>query len=242
MKNDLRVGVIGLGHRGWFVEFAHNPKQGVHVAAAADIDPKPLGRFQEIYGRDTFVTTDYRRLLERDDIGAVFIATPDHCHEEHAVAALEAGKAVYLEKPMAITIKGCDRILATARRTKSKLYVGHNMRHFPVIRKMKDLIDAGAIGEVKAAGAATSSPTAATRTSRDWHAERSKGTGLLLQKGTHDIDVLHWLCGAYTRRVTAMGGLTLYDRIKDRHRPRNTAMRRSAWRTGLRWRRSSSTR
>jgi predicted dehydrogenase len=52
---------------------------------------------------------------------------------------------------------------------------------------------------------------------KDWHAERSKATGLLLQKGSHDIDVLHWLCGAYSRRVTALGGLTLYDRIADRH-------------------------
>jgi predicted dehydrogenase len=55
---------------------------------------------------------------------------------------------------------------------------------------------------------------------KDWHAERSKSTSLLLQKGAHDIDVLHWLCGGYSQRVNALGGLSLYGRIADRHPPR----------------------
>ena len=66
-----------------------------------------------------------------------------------SAADVEAGKAVYLEKPMAITIAGCDRILLTAQRQGAKLYLGHNMRHFAVIQKMKALIDDGAIGQVK---------------------------------------------------------------------------------------------
>ena len=214
---ELRIGVIGLGRRGWFVDFAHKPEDDVRVVAAADVKRASLKRFQDKYGRDTFVTTDYRKLLAREEIGAVFIATPDYCHEEHAVAALEAGKCVYLEKPMAITIAGCDRILRAARKHKTKLYVGHNMRHFPVVRKMKELIDAGAIGQVKAGWCRHFVSYGGDAYFKDWHAERSKATGLLLQKGTHDIDVLHWLCGAYTRRVTAFGGLTLYGGIKDRH-------------------------
>ncbi len=51
---------------------------------------------------------------------------------------------------------------------------------------------------------------------KDWHSERNKSTGLLLQKAAHDIDVMHWLAGAYTKRVNAMGGLTLYNLVKDR--------------------------
>ncbi|MCJ7751482.1 MAG: Gfo/Idh/MocA family oxidoreductase, partial [Armatimonadetes bacterium] len=140
-------------------------------------------------------------------------------HEEHAVAALEAGKAVYLEKPMAITIEGCDRILETAYRTKQKLYLGHNMRHGQIIQKMKELIDAGAIGETKTAWCRHFVAYGGDAYFKDWHADRTKSTGLLLQKGAHDLDVLHWLCSGYTRRVVGMGGLTLYDRIEDRHDP-----------------------
>ncbi len=65
------------------------------------------------------MTDDYRVLLAREDIEAVFVCSPDFLHEEHAVAALEAGKDVYLEKPMAITIEGCDRILRARLREAS---------------------------------------------------------------------------------------------------------------------------
>src|SRR5437867_1068778 len=104
---SLRFGVIGLGKRSGLAALAHRPAEGVCVVAGADPHPENLARFQQRYGADTFVIADYRKLLARDDIDAVFITSPDHCHEEHAVAALRAGKAAYLEKPMAITIKGC---------------------------------------------------------------------------------------------------------------------------------------
>jgi predicted dehydrogenase len=160
--------------------------------------------------------TDYHNLLELE-LDAVFVTTPDFLHEEHAVAALQAGRAVYLEKPMAITIEGCDRILRTAQEHRAILYVGHNMRHFAVIQKMKEWIDAGAIGQVKVAWCRHFVSYGGDAYFKDWHADRTRSTGLLLQKGAHDIDVLHWLCGSYTRVVTAMGGLTLYDQIADRH-------------------------
>ena len=112
---------------------------GVRLAGGVDIVEEYLNDFSKEY--DCFTTTDYRELLKRPEIGAVFVTTPDYMHEEHAVAALQAGKAVYLEKPMAITIEGCDRILRTAMETGSKLYVGHNMRHFSIIQKMKEIIE-----------------------------------------------------------------------------------------------------
>jgi predicted dehydrogenase len=133
------------------------------------------------------------------------------------VAALQAGKAVYLEKPMAITIEGCDRILRTAVRHRRKLYLGHNMRHMTIIRKMKELVDSGTIGEVRTGWCRHFVGYGGDAYFKDWHAERARSTGLLLQKAAHDIDVLHWLCGSYTRRVTAMGNLTVYSRIEDRH-------------------------
>jgi len=215
--DELRIGVIGVGGRGGLAALAHHPEDGVRLVAGADINPVALQHFATQYGPEVFVTADYHELLARPDIDAVFVTSPDFVHEEHAVAALEAGKAVYLEKPMAITIDGCDRILRTAFAHRQKLYLGHNMRHFATIQKMKALIDAGAIGEVKAGWCRHFVAYGGDAYFKDWHAERSKSTGLLLQKGAHDIDVLHWLCGGYTRRVTAMGGLTLYDQITDRH-------------------------
>lgn len=216
MANELRLGVIGVGGRGGLANRAHQPEQGVRLVAGADVQPAPLAHFRDRYGADTFVTDDYRALLARPDVDAVFITSPDFCHEEQAVAALEAGKAVYLEKPMAITIAGCDRILETAARTGQKLYLGHNMRHMNFVRQFKQLIDQGVIGEPKTAWCRHFVGHGGTFYFQDWHADRRNSTGLLLQKGAHDIDVLHWLCGAYTRRVTALGGLTVYGQVQDR--------------------------
>lgn len=187
------------------------------MVAGADVKPKALEDFKAKYGPDAFVTADYRELLEKAHVDAAFVCSPDYLHEEHAVASLEAGKAVYLEKPMAITIEGCDRILRTAFEKKAKLYLGHNMRHMVFVQKMKQLIDGGRIGEVKAGWCRHFVCYGGDAYFKDWHAERRYSTGLLLQKAAHDIDVLHWLCGGYTTEVNAMGALTLYDRIEDRH-------------------------
>jgi predicted dehydrogenase len=213
---DLQIGVIGSGGRGSLARHAHRPEDGCRVVACCDLNEGALAANREWYGEDILATHDYRELLAQD-LDAVFVATPDYMHEEHAVAALEAGKAVYLEKPMAITIAGCDHILRVAKETGARLYLGHNMRHFGVILKMKELIDAGAIGRVKVAWCRHFVSYGGDAYFKDWHADRTRTTGLLLQKGAHDIDVLHWLCGGYTETVTAMGDLTLYDRITDRH-------------------------
>lgn len=215
---ELRIGVIGCGGRGALARHAHKPEEGVHLVAATDTVPKCLEDFSREFP-GSFVTDDYRKLLRRKDIDAVFVTTPDFCHEQHAVAAIKAGKCVYLEKPMAITIRGCDRILREAYKKRVKLYLGHNMRHFNVIRKMKELIDGGAIGRVKAGWCRHFLSYGGDSYFKDWHADRTKSTGMLLQKAAHDIDVLHWLCGGYSQKVAALGNLTVYNQITDRHPP-----------------------
>ncbi len=217
-KSELLIGVIGAGGRGGLAMNAHKPKAGVRIAAIADNRPQALDKFQAVHKLDgIFRSTDYRRLLDRKEIAAVFITSSDFCHEEQAVAALQAGKAVYLEKPMAISIAGCDRMLETAYRTKSKLYLGHNMRHMAIIHKMKEVIDKGMIGEVKTCWCRHFIAYGGNAYYKDWHAERSKSFSLLLQKAAHDIDVIHWLCRGYSSRVVGMGGLGVYDKIKSRH-------------------------
>lgn len=218
-NKDLRIGVIGVGGRGWLSAYAHDPGNGVRLVAGADVNEEALAKFKEKYGPDVLVTMDYRDVIACGDIDAVFVTSPDFLHEEHALAALQTGKHVYLEKPMAITIEGCDRLLAAAMETGSKLYLGHNMRHMDVIIKMKEQIDAGAIGEVKAGWCRHFISYGGDAYFKDWHSERAKTTGLLLQKAAHDIDVLHWLCSGYTRRVVGMGGLTVYNRVTDRRAP-----------------------
>jgi predicted dehydrogenase len=183
--------------------------------ACCDLNADVLAQNRVEFGGDVVVTRSYTELLGVD-LDAVIIATPDYLHEEQAVAALQHGLTVYLEKPMALTVPGCDRILAAAAKTRAKLYLGHNMRHMPFVRKMKALITRGAIGEVKACWVRHFVGHGGDFYFRDWHAERRYSTGLLLQKAAHDIDVIHWLCGGYTRHVAGMGALSLYGGLGQR--------------------------
>ncbi|MFI6540019.1 Gfo/Idh/MocA family protein [Nonomuraea sp. NPDC050547] len=219
---DLRIGVIGLGLRLSLAVAAHRPGRGSVVAALCDSDPAALKKAEERFG-SPYLTEDHRDLLERDDIDAVLVVTPDDTHERLAVDCLEAGKAVYLEKPMHITVEGCDNILETARRTGTRLYMGHNMRHMGVVRLMREIIQRGDIGPPKTVWVRHFVSYGGDYFFKDWHAERARTTGLLLQKAAHDLDVIHWLAGGYTTRVNAFGDLVVYGdlprRAPDRPRP-----------------------
>lgn len=209
----LRVGVLGAGGRGGLARHAHDPEKNSAVVACCDTREAVRAECRTWYGNDVLTTGSVAELLSAD-LDALFVCTPDFLHEEHACAALEAGVAVYLEKPMAITIEGCDRLLTTAARLGVRLFVGHNMRYMTIIRKLKQLVDDGAVGEVKSIWCRHFISYGGDAYFRDWHADRTKSTGLLLQKGAHDLDVIHWLAGAYSTRVAAFGNLGVYNRCE----------------------------
>jgi predicted dehydrogenase len=214
---DLRIGVAGFGRRGQLAALAHRPGEGSRVTLV--FDPSEGSRVRVAERLEGAVATDRFEDLLEADLDGVFVTSPDFLHEEQAVALLEAGKAVFLEKPMASTLRGADRILETAARTGSRLYVGHNMRHMPFVPVMKRLIDEGRIGEVKAVWVRHYVGNGGEFFYRDWHAERKNVTSLLLQKAAHDIDIIHYLAGGYSTRVNAMGGLVVYGDLTDRRGP-----------------------
>ncbi|MER5420483.1 Gfo/Idh/MocA family protein [Streptosporangium roseum] len=215
MRNDLRIGVAGYGLRRSLAREAHRPGNGSRVVALYDPDPAAQRQARAEIGSDLRMATDFGALLH-DDVDAVMILTPDHTHAELAVAALKAGRATLVEKPLAITVEDCDLILRTAHEHRARLYVGHNMRHMPVVRTMRQLITDGAIGEVRTVWCRHFVGHGGDYYFKDWHADRRNTTGLLLQKGAHDIDVIHWLAGSRTALVTGMGGLTVYGQVTDR--------------------------
>lgn len=207
---QLRIGMIGVTGRGGLWKSWHNPDGRSIVVGGADIDPIKLNRFSSEHGGNPIITTDYRELLQRDDIDAIAVTSPDFCHEEHAVAALQSGKHVFCEKPLAITIEGCDRILNSWHDSDQKLMVGFNMRYMNIFRTMKEIIDSGTLGEIKAVWVRHFVGMGSDFYYHDWHAAQKNTTSLLLQKGSHDIDMIHWLTGRYTERTAAFGGLDYF--------------------------------
>jgi predicted dehydrogenase len=216
----LRLGVIGACGRGTLADHAHNPQNGVEIVAGADIYEEQRKSFVERYKKeknaDVKAYADYREMIEKENLDGLFVTSPDFCHEEHACYALQNKVAVYLEKPIAITLEGADRILQTAHDNKTPLMLGHNMRYMDFTRKMREIIQSGVIGEVKAIWCRHFISYGGDAYFRDWHADIANTNTLLLQKGAHDIDIIHWLAGARSVRVNGLGALTTYDKVPRR--------------------------
>ncbi|MEU4077759.1 oxidoreductase [Streptomyces venezuelae] len=215
---DLRLGVLGYGLRGSLARTAHRPGAGSRVTALADPDPEARAEAAPAFP-GARIAADHRQVVEDPDVDAVLVLTPDHTHADVAREALKAGKPVLVEKPLAVDIESCDAVLRTAYETGTRLYVGHNMRHMPVVRLMRDVIGRGEIGAVKTIWVRHFVGYGGDWYFKDWHAERRHTNGLLLQKAAHDIDVLHWLAGGYAERVQALGDLMVYGDNPHRRAP-----------------------
>lgn len=210
------MGVVGFGARGALARHAHKPGEGSRVTVVADPSERGKKKAREIIGEDVHTVNTVDDLLDSHDVDAVMILAPDDLHASIALTTLGAGIPTFSEKPMAISVEDTDAMLNLAYKKRTRLYVGHNMRHMPVIRQMKEMIDTGTIGRVRAIWCRHFVGAGGDFYFKDWHAERARAFSLLLQKGAHDIDVIHWLAGGYTRRVSGIGGLEVYGDIDDR--------------------------
>ncbi len=215
-RATLRIGVVGVGARADIAKHFELPRLNCRITAAADPHPDAEARLPQRLGRSDIKLTRNVTELIAEGIDAALVTSPDDTHAQVTCELLRAGIPVYVEKPLATRMNDAIEILRTAYETGTKLYVGHNMRHMDVVRSMRDLIRRGAIGEVKAIWCRHFVGNGGDYYFKDWHATREHATGLLLQKAAHDLDVMHWLADSHTTQVTAMGGLTLYDRITDR--------------------------
>src|ERR1700733_11796732 len=121
---------------------------GVKLVAVADCYDGRLERSKELWGTDIFTTRDYKEILARKDIDAVLIATPDHWHKQAAVDAMNAGKDVYLEKPMIHLYGDGPEIIETAHTTNRIIQVGSQRVSSMIYAKAKELLASGAIGQL----------------------------------------------------------------------------------------------
>ncbi|RZU61993.1 Gfo/Idh/MocA family protein [Zhihengliuella halotolerans] len=228
---DIKVGIVGFGLRSSLHRYIHRPGAGSVVSAVCDTSERGRADAAEKLP-EALVTGDLDELLA-SGIEAVLVLTPDHTHREVVTRTLNAGIPTFCEKPLDITVEGADEILETAYRTGTRLYVGHNMRHMPAIRQMREIIESGAIGDVKAVWCRHFVGNGGDYYFKDWHAERRYSNSLLLQKGAHDIDVIHWLAGGYTTSVSGLGELSVYGDVSDRRD--NSDRRMGEWFSADNW-------
>jgi predicted dehydrogenase len=191
-------------------ESMHDPDGESLVTAGMDVSDKALEMFKKSVNEKAFTTKNVDELLNRDDIDAVAVTSPDFTHEEYVVRAFQAGKHVFCEKPMAITTEGCDKMLSAWKESGKQFMIGFNMRYMNIFRVMKDIVDSGVIGEIKVVWCRHFVGHGGRWYYHDWHANSKNSTGLLLQKAAHDIDMIHWITGQYTKKVSGFGSLDFY--------------------------------
>jgi predicted dehydrogenase len=147
-SNDrIRVALIGNGIQG-FGDARMSISAGAEMVACADVYEGRLTRAKEAWGNQVFTTRDYREVLARKDVDAVIIAVPDHWHRQIAIDAMNAGKDVYVEKPMVQLIEEGHDVIEAQKRTGRILQVGSQRVSSVVYQKAKELVENGAIGEI----------------------------------------------------------------------------------------------
>ncbi|MCL5105460.1 MAG: Gfo/Idh/MocA family oxidoreductase [Armatimonadetes bacterium] len=146
---SVRVGVVGAGkfgvmHLDAFTQLGYTG--AAELAAIAEANPARAGELRAQY--DCPVYTDYREMIEKADIDAVTVATPDHLHREIAVAAARAGKHVLVEKPLDVTIEGCDEMVQAAKDSNVLLQVDFHKRYDPDHQAIERRVQAGDLGDI----------------------------------------------------------------------------------------------
>ena len=192
MAGGLKVGIVGAGG---IARVAHVPgyrAAGVPIAAVCSRRADAA----ESIARDAgapFWTTDYRRLLERDDIGAVSVCVPTYLHAEVTVAALRSGKHVLCEKPPALSAEEARAMEEAARAEKRILMYGFSVRFRAAHAALKRWIEAGELGRIYAARAGWMRRRG---NPRGWFTEKARsGGGAMIDMGIHGLDLAWWLMG-----------------------------------------------
>jgi predicted dehydrogenase len=149
----IRIGFIGVGNRGDQVLSAFLEHADAQIVAIADLYQPYLDFAAKKIGGEVAQYKDYRKLLDRKDIDAVVVATPDHWHALHAIHAMQAGKDVYVEKPLSLTIAEGRAMVNAARHAKCVTQVGLHRRSSNICRQMVEFLRGGGIGKITAARA-----------------------------------------------------------------------------------------
>jgi len=213
-KSTVKVGIAGVGRMGRHhaANLAHRVTGAELVAACSPVTE------ELVWTRDTLGVAagyaDYARLLAHPGLDAVFLATPTTLHADQMVAALEAGKHVFSEKPLALNLDDCLRVEAVAsKRPRQKAMIGYVRRFDPSYRDAHGKIRAGVIGRPFLARSQT-----ADKNDASGFFVRYAGAsgGILLDMSVHDIDTVRWLLGAKrAKRVFATGTIAVHQGLRE---------------------------
>ena len=211
--DKVRTAFIGVGNRGSLLLRNTLKEPNVAVTAICDLKPDRLDKAASAASRDNPKTfTDYRKLLAEQDIDTVYIASPCDLHVEMAIAAVEAGKHVYCEKPLGITPESIARLLKVMRGAKTVFQVGQQLRSYPHIRAAVERIRGGEFGKIIMVKARRHSSNDLNHegSSAKWFFDASRSGDVLVEMSVHNLDLCNWAVDSRPEWAAGVGGTLLW--------------------------------
>lgn len=209
----LRCAIYGLGNRGVRLASLAKSFEGVEITWLIDASNQRIDDCKELFGKTVRTTTDLLEPLADPELDIVVVAIPDHLHRSVAEAAFNAGKHVFLEKPIATTTEDMDAILAAWQRSRRVLQVGYVLRQAPFYAAIKKVVKKGILGTIRVVYFSEQLQVRhGASFMRRWHSNSKNSGGLIVHKGCHDLDLICWLLDTKPRYVTSFGGSDLFKR------------------------------
>ena len=209
----MRFAVVGAGVIGTLHATLLDTLPGSGAAVIVDVDTDRARALADRHGTDA--TDDLAAVLGRRDVDAVSVCVPSGLHADIAVAALEAGKHVIVEKPLDITLAACDRVIEAERRSGRVVTTISQRRFQPAFAFLHDQVAGGRLGQITSGGA--ESPFWRAQSYYDsggWRGTwRLDGGGALMNQGVHSVDLLLWLLGEPVE-VTARAATLAHERVE----------------------------
>ncbi len=216
----INLGIIGCGGRGvYFGGKGFMKESGFRLTAVCDIDPEKARAAAEVLEGDITPYTDVDEFLKHPELDAVIVASPDRTHADIAVKVLKAKKHLYLEKPMAQTIADCDRIIEAWKGSGVVFMVGLELRFCSLMQETKKIIQSGEIGRIIIGTVVDNVSVGGNYYYHNAKRRREYIKSLVLEKGTHSLDLANWLIDDTPYRVYASGALDVYggNEPNDKH-------------------------
>jgi len=199
----VSLGIVGTGA---FTRGSHLPVigslRGIRVLALCDTDPAALRQAADLAGSPVKICSDYRDLVTMPDLDAVLVAAPTNLHAATAIAAFDAGKHVFCEKPLAPRPHDLEPLLTAWRASGRLLQVGYVYRYAPIFRRMRAWIERGDLGRPLMMWAHEFRAAFYT----PWRYDVGISGGTLVEKCCHHFDLFHWMLGAPATALTGFGG------------------------------------
>lgn len=222
MERTIGVGIVGTGFARTTQLPAWASVPGARVVAVASGRRENAEATAREFGIPS-VASDWREVVAHPEVDLVSIVTPPVTHAEMAVGALEAGKAVLCEKPMALNAVETARMREAARAAGRLALIDHELRFLPARRRMRELIQGGELGRVRHAKVLFRGDSrAVAERPWNWWSDERAGGGALGAIGSHALDALHWLLGTRVSHVSA----SLASHVAERRDPSSGEMRR----------------